>query len=95
MEKLQGVGRCRIERFVDDFQIDELFVHRGPEFWIHLTRLRASWVVSMQKLNEGPAASRAHSVINCGMAISDSARSHVSAMDEGRMREILSAPRVP
>jgi tRNA(Arg) A34 adenosine deaminase TadA len=43
----------------------------------------------MQKLNKGLAAGRAHTVINCGMAMSGSARSRVTAMDEGRMREIF------
>jgi hypothetical protein len=42
----------------------------------------------MQKLNEGVAAGVARNVINCGMALSASARSRDAAMDEGRMREI-------
>jgi creatinine amidohydrolase len=32
LQKLQGVSRRGIERFVDDFQIDELLVHRCPAF---------------------------------------------------------------
>lgn len=43
----------------------------------------------MQKMNGGLAAGRAHSVINCGMALSASERLRVTAMDEGRMREIF------
>jgi tRNA(Arg) A34 adenosine deaminase TadA len=43
----------------------------------------------MQKMNKGIAAGRAHNVINCGMASSASARSRVTAIDEGRMREIF------
>jgi tRNA(Arg) A34 adenosine deaminase TadA len=43
----------------------------------------------MQKLNKGVAAGAARSVINCGMALSASARSRVTAIDEGRMREIF------
>ena len=43
----------------------------------------------MQKLNKRPAAVRARIVISCGMALSASARSRVTAMDEGRMREIF------
>jgi tRNA(Arg) A34 adenosine deaminase TadA len=43
----------------------------------------------MQKLNKRPAAGRARGVINCGMALSASARSRITAMDEGRMREIF------
>jgi tRNA(Arg) A34 adenosine deaminase TadA len=46
-------------------------------------------IVQMQKLNIRPAAGRARIVINCGMAFSASARSRVTAMDEGRMREIF------
>jgi tRNA(Arg) A34 adenosine deaminase TadA len=42
----------------------------------------------MQKLNKGVAAGAARNVINCGMALSASARSRDAAMDEGRMREI-------
>jgi tRNA(adenine34) deaminase len=43
----------------------------------------------MQKLNKGVAASAARSVLNYGMALSASARSRASAMDESRMREIF------
>jgi tRNA(adenine34) deaminase len=43
----------------------------------------------MQKLNIRPAAGRARIVINCGMALSASARSRITSMDEGRMREIF------
>ena len=43
----------------------------------------------MQKLNQHIAAGAARNVINCGMALSAPARSRVSAMDEGRMREIF------
>jgi tRNA(Arg) A34 adenosine deaminase TadA len=46
-------------------------------------------IVPMQKLNKGVAAGAAHNVINCGMVLSASARSRVTAMDEGRMREIF------
>ena len=46
-------------------------------------------IVSMQKLNKGVAAGAAHDVINCGMALSASATSRVSAMDEERMREVF------
>jgi tRNA(Arg) A34 adenosine deaminase TadA len=43
----------------------------------------------MQKLNKGVAARAARIVINCGMALSASARSRITEMDEGRMREIF------
>jgi tRNA(adenine34) deaminase len=43
----------------------------------------------MQKLNSGVAAGAAHIVINCGMALSASAKSRDAAMDEERMREIF------
>jgi tRNA(Arg) A34 adenosine deaminase TadA len=43
----------------------------------------------MQKLNKRLAAGAACNVINCGMALSASARSRVTEMDEGRMREIF------
>jgi len=46
-------------------------------------------IVAMQKLNKHPAAGRGCSVINCGMALSASANSRVTAMDEERMREIF------
>jgi tRNA(adenine34) deaminase len=46
-------------------------------------------IVAMQKLNRHPAAGRGCSVINCGMALSASANSRVTAMDEERMREIF------
>jgi tRNA(Arg) A34 adenosine deaminase TadA len=49
----------------------------------------SSLIVSMQKLNKGVAAGAAHYVINCGMALSASATSRVSAMDEERMREVF------
>lgn len=48
----------------------------------------SSLIVPMQKLNKGVAAGAAHNVINCGMALSASATSRVSAMDEKRMREV-------
>jgi tRNA(adenine34) deaminase len=43
----------------------------------------------MQKLNKGVAARAARIVINCGMALSASARSRITEMDEGRMHEIF------
>jgi len=43
----------------------------------------------MQKLNKGVAADRARNMINCGMALSASATSRQTALDEGRMREIF------
>jgi tRNA(Arg) A34 adenosine deaminase TadA len=43
----------------------------------------------MQNLNHGVAAGAARNMINCGMAMSASARSRDAAMDEGRMREIF------
>ncbi len=46
-------------------------------------------IVPMQKLNQGVGARVAHDVINCGMAMSASARSRDAALDEGRMREIF------
>jgi tRNA(Arg) A34 adenosine deaminase TadA len=49
----------------------------------------SSLIVAMQKLNKCSAAGRACSVINCGMALSASATSRVTAMDEERMREIF------
>jgi tRNA(Arg) A34 adenosine deaminase TadA len=42
----------------------------------------------MQKLNKGVAAGPARNMLNCGMALSASARPRAAAMDEGRMREI-------
>jgi tRNA(Arg) A34 adenosine deaminase TadA len=48
----------------------------------------SSLIVAMQKLNKCPAAGRARSVINCAMALSASATSRVTAVDEVRMREI-------
>jgi tRNA(adenine34) deaminase len=46
-------------------------------------------IVAMQKLNRGVAAGAAHNMINCGMALSVSAKSRDAAMDEERMREIF------
>jgi tRNA(adenine34) deaminase len=46
-------------------------------------------IVPMQKLNKGVATGASHNVINCGMALSASARSRVMAVDERRMREIF------
>jgi len=43
----------------------------------------------MQKLNKGVAADGARNMINCGMALSASATSRLTALDEGRMREIF------
>jgi tRNA(adenine34) deaminase len=43
----------------------------------------------MQKMNKRFAAVPARIVINCGMALSASARSRVTALDEVRMREIF------
>jgi tRNA(Arg) A34 adenosine deaminase TadA len=42
----------------------------------------------MQKLNKRGAAGQARSVIDCGMALSASAKPRASAVDEARMREI-------
>jgi tRNA(adenine34) deaminase len=53
------------------------------------TFAKSGLIVPMQKLNKGDAAGAAHNVINCSMALSASARARVSAMDEGRMREIF------
>jgi len=49
----------------------------------------SSLIVPMQKLNKGVPGGAARNVINCGMALSASARSRVTAIDEGRMREIF------
>jgi len=46
-------------------------------------------IVAMQKLNESHAAGWGRGVIDCRMAMSASARSRVTAMDEGRMREVF------
>src|SRR6266851_4827274 len=46
LQKLQGVSRRGIEWFVDDLQIDKLFIHGGPAFWIHLAELRAARIIS-------------------------------------------------
>jgi tRNA(adenine34) deaminase len=54
-----------------------------------LTFTEGGLIAPMQKLNKQPTAVRAHNVINCGMATSASARSRVTALDEGRMREIF------
>ena len=43
----------------------------------------------MQNLNNCSALRRANNVINCGMALSASAGSRVTAIDEERMREIF------
>ena len=50
LNKLQRVSRRGIECFADDFQIDELFVHRGPAFWIHSTELRARRIISRDEM---------------------------------------------
>jgi tRNA(adenine34) deaminase len=48
-----------------------------------------SLIVSMQKSNNCLAGRAGHNVVNCGMALSASARPRVAAIDEGRMREIF------
>ena len=42
----------------------------------------------MQNLNKRAAAAGPHSVINCGMALSATAKARTTAVDEDRMREI-------
>jgi tRNA(Arg) A34 adenosine deaminase TadA len=46
-------------------------------------------IVPMQKLNQGASAGAARNMINCGMAMSASAKARDAAMDEVRMREIF------
>jgi hypothetical protein len=45
-------------------------------------------IVPMQKLNKRTTAGPARNMINCGMAMSASARARDAAIDEVRMREI-------